>query len=479
MTISNNKDFTVTTVNGKTIPRNRCRYIKNEYYEINVDCFLMPDNKWHRINNGLIAFDYEHKKWVLIENTDLREGIVDVDENKSPVMGFFSPNLLKNVRMNDTMCISEDIPIKLGFVEEISTGTFYPKGRLSEDRLNKKGIGARYSFDLSYSAGPKIEWFKDSYDKAYVPQKSIPSIEKFAKELNSKTFGFEIETSNGYIPENKCFKHGLIPLRDGSLRHDGVEPFEFTTIPLEGKKGLYTMVDIADLIQKYTTIGKMCSLHLHIGGYSPSKAFVVAMHRVMIRIQDELYSLFPSNYQFTSENGFKQKDYCAPIKNIRLLKSNTVDENFESLYNFYSGGNGRFEGFGVKNHPLDRENRQKWNINFRYFLQNCIPFIWGGSGTYEWRLHSPTQNPSKMLNWLFICNGIMAYVEKHKDEIANFGDLRACNLDYILKDVYSSELSTILSGYIQWRKDYMVNMDPQGDKELAEDLMETPYSVLR
>lgn len=478
MTISNTKDFTVTTVNGKLVPRNKCRYIKNEYYEINVDCFLMSDNKWHRINNGLIAFDHEAQKWVLLENTELYEGIVGVDDKGVAINGYFSPNPLKNVRMNDVMCISDEIPNKLGFVEEISTGAFYPKGRISDERLNKKGIGARYSFDLSYSAGPKIKQFKEAYDKAYVPSRYYPKLAKFAKELNGKSFGYEIETADGFIIEQKCFKNGLIPLRDGSLRHDGIEPFEFTTIPLSGEKGVHTMVDIADLIQKYTTIGKQCSLHLHIGGYTPSKAFVVAMHRVMLRIQDELYSMFPSNYQFTSENGFKQKDYCAPIKNIRLLKGNTVDQNFEALYNFYSGGNGHFEGFGIRNHPLDRENRQKWNISQRYFITNCIPMIWGGSGTYEFRLHTITQNPHKMLNWLFICNAVMAYVEKHKDEIANFSDLRTVNLDSIFSDVYSSELATILSGYVQWRKDYMVNMDAQGDKELEEDLSTPPYSVL-
>ena len=129
MTISNTKDFTVTTINGKLVPRNKCRYIKNEY-EINVDCFFMPDNKWHRVNNGLIAFDHETQKWVLIEQTDLYEGIIGVDSNGIAINGWFSPNPIKNVVMNDTMCISDDIPNKLGFVEEISTGTFYPKGRL-------------------------------------------------------------------------------------------------------------------------------------------------------------------------------------------------------------------------------------------------------------------------------------------------------------------------------------------------------------
>lgn len=475
--MNNSKDFSVTTISGKSVPRNRCRFIDKKYYEINVDCFLMEDARWHRINNGKIAFDHEGKAWVLRENVYLYEGIVGINDDGSSINGFFKPNPLNNVRMNDVMCISDEIPEKLGFVEEISTGTFYPKGRVSTERLNSKGIGTRYTFDLSYSAGPKIHEFTDSYLRGY-KQKNTKLSPKFASELGSTSFGFEIETENGYVPERLCFRNGLIPLRDGSLRHDGIEPFEFTTIPLSGAKGLYTMIDIADLITRYTTIGKKCSLHLHIGGYKPTKEFVVAMHRVMLRIQDELFDMFPSNYRFTSENNFKTKDYCAPIKNIRILKNNNVDQNFNAIYNFYSGGNGSFEGFGVSNHPLDRDNRAKWNIESRYYLQNCIPFIWGGSGTYEWRLHSPSQNIHKMLNWLYICNAIMAYVKKHETDIANWEDLRSVNLDSIFSDVYSEELATILSGYVNWRKQYITTMDPIGEKEILEDLITPPYSVL-
>ena len=80
-----------------------------------------------------------------------------------------------------------------------------------DEKLNRKGIGTRYSFDLSYSAGPKIKQFKETYDKAYTPTKYYPKLSRFAKELNDKSFGFELESADGYIPEQKCFKNGLIP----------------------------------------------------------------------------------------------------------------------------------------------------------------------------------------------------------------------------------------------------------------------------
>jgi len=476
--ISSNKNFTVKTVSGKEVPRINCRFIQKEYYEINVDCFLMPDDRWHRINNGKIAFDHEDQKYVLIEDSRLINGIVGLDDKNKAITGYFSPNPLKNVRMGDSYCISDEIPAKLGYIEQINSGIFYPKGMMSESKFNAKGINARYGFELQYSAKSSIPSFKGAYDEGYkVVNKNNLKL-KFPEELGNTSWGAEIETSNGFINERLCYRNGIIPLRDGSLRHDGIEPFEFTTIPLTGAKGLHTMIDIMDVMNKYTEIGDRCAFHLHIGGYEPSKEFIVALHRVMLRIQDEMYSMFPSNYKFTSQNGFKSKDYCAPIKNIRILKGNTVDQNFEILYNYYSGGNGSFRGFGASNHPKDRDNRQKWQIDERYTLCNCIPLIWGGSGTCEFRQHVPTLSITKMLNWLYICNAIMAYVQKNKTDIANWGDLRACNLDTILSSVYSTECAQTLSKYVQWRKDYMKTMDATGQKELAEDLMSIPYSVL-
>jgi hypothetical protein len=97
--------------------------------------------------------------------------------------------------------------------------------------------------------------------------------------------------------------------------------------------------------------------------------------------------MFPEGYKYTSENGFKAKDYCSPIIDLRLLKRNSVDENFKVIYDHYSGGYGSFGGFGKFNHPKDEGNRAKWSISERYRIVNIIPMIWGGSGTIEFRVN--------------------------------------------------------------------------------------------
>lgn len=284
----------------------------------------------------------------------------------------------------------------------------------------------------------------------------------------------EFETSNGFIPERKLYKNGLIPLRDGSLEHDGFRPFEFTTVPLSGDRGINTVKDISELLKKYTEISSNCSLHIHIGGYKPSYEYVVGLYRLMHKIQDEIFTLFPSNYKYTSENGFKAKDYCPPLKAIRLLKGSTPEENFTRIYDYYCEGYEPFKGFGVTNHPSDRGNQRKWGVRSRYYLLNIVPFIWGNSGTLEWRCHLPTQNIDKIINWLFISNGVLKYVEKYANALADFMPLTNVDLNHIMMDVYSAHLASKLINYTDWRKDYMQSIDPRGEKEIVNDLEPIP-----
>ena len=79
--MKNSKDFLVTTVSGDEIPRNKCRYISKQYYQIKKDCFFMPDSRWHRLNNGKIEYDHEVSTYVLIDRANLTEGIVGVDSD--------------------------------------------------------------------------------------------------------------------------------------------------------------------------------------------------------------------------------------------------------------------------------------------------------------------------------------------------------------------------------------------------------------
>ena len=100
-----NKNLYVTTINGEELPRNKTKRIIGKYYKIgnptikdSGECYLV-ENKFHRFNNGLIEYDYESDRYVLLHKTHLKLGIVDADKNGGFIEGFFSANITKNVTL--------------------------------------------------------------------------------------------------------------------------------------------------------------------------------------------------------------------------------------------------------------------------------------------------------------------------------------------------------------------------------------------
>jgi len=80
--------------NGEQALKHNCRKIKGDYYEKNVDCFLI-DGKWYRLNSGYIEYDHEINEYV-IKSENLKKGIVGFENGKRKE-GFFSPNIYNNV----------------------------------------------------------------------------------------------------------------------------------------------------------------------------------------------------------------------------------------------------------------------------------------------------------------------------------------------------------------------------------------------
>ena len=48
---------------------------------------------------------------------------------------------------------------------------------------------------------------------------------------------------------------------------------------------------------------------------------------------------------------------------------------------------------------------------------NLMNMIFSERNTVEFRLHTPTTNSQKMINWLFICNAIVRYAEVNAKDI--------------------------------------------------------------
>ena len=111
-----------------------------------------------------------------------------------------------------------------------------------------------------------------------------------------------------------------------------------------------------------------------------------------------------------------------------------------------------YTGSLTQNHPLDGDNEHKWQISPRYKWVNLVNLCFKKTGkTVEFRIHTPTSNKEKIINWMFICAGLLKYTIANVDSImSKFG----ISLDHILRSVYTERVYSQLSSYMVERIQY-------------------------
>lgn len=241
-----------------------------------------------------------------------------------------------------------------------------------------------------YSANESLDLFKNL--QIALPKNNTPQ-----REALKYTFGMEFETSCGYIPEHLCYKYGLIPLRDGSIK--GIE---YSTVVLDNKNGLSLLKEQIELLKAYTMFDKDCSLHMHLGGYPIEPVHIFVLDVLGHIIQDSLEQYIP-HWTFTSENyKTSHKNYCKKLEPFN---------NFTDLYYTASCGT-RYMGSLQQPHPHDNNRSAKWNISVRYVWQNIVNMMfYRGCKTVEYRFLRPTYNFNKIVNWLYAFNAFLQFAE--------------------------------------------------------------------
>jgi hypothetical protein len=216
-----------------------------------------------------------------------------------------------------------------------------------------------------------------------------------------------------------------------------------------------------NLLTEYTEINHKCSTHIHIGGYNQTKDIVISMYLVAKKIESEIFKLFPKGYEDTSS--FKGKNYCGKLPTFNINEKNSTDEAFFSIYDWLSGDAKEypFEGFSEHNHPSDPGDNSKWYIESRYVWLNFVSFIWGTRRTMEFRVHPPTTNSTKTINWLFITNAILRYADSVSWQSIIKED--KLTLSDILSFSYSERLSNYLCAYIEDLKQLRIESDSVSD----------------
>ena len=489
----------VITIKGEELPISQCRKFNKLYYklgDINIqnsgDCYLI-NGKCYREETGLIVYNYSIKEYVIL-NDNLLQGVVDVADGNL-IIGYFNNNT-KYSKITDKNGKShwlynvEIFNNNKEYREYLSTGNFYHISTLQAWKFNRIEFpNKNYKYSLPYDSKGIVGNNLKNYNENYNPEIS-QNIKNYTPLLENLSFGLEFETTKGHIPDRVLNQYGLIPLRDGSI--SGIE---YVTVPMEGEKGLQCTADILKELKKRTSYSdKTCSLHLHLGNIPRTKEFILAFFKVGMKIQDEMFQMFPLYKKYNYH--IKNKNYSAPLPTFEILSqldpiidSRNIDENFGILYKYLSMGQD-FKSVGnnlenVLSHPADPNGNQKWNVKTRYYLYNIIPLIFGNKQTIEFRIHTPTYDVNKILPFIFMNSLIVNFVIRNQELILNrknfINSYGLLDILYMQIDQYDipnrNIFKDLMYSYIEIRKNYCENQILKGNIVGTESEIPSPTHI--
>lgn len=467
---------TVTTINGDTEYRVNCVKYPDGYYTKEKDLiFFKETGKWTKKSN--LFYDHELKEWFKKRNNML-EGVVAVKNNTVHV-GLFSENPYKNCTVvtrhfGTIPCMDYELLTDDLFIENKCEGVYYEKSILSPAQIksfSEKRVGVNNNRNV-YNVVDDLNSFKRSIDLFENNKFKIDSDLRFtAKFLGDLSFGIEMETVSGYLPQHLLNQYGIIICRDGSLRNeDGLYPPEYTTVPYKGSKGLQAIRNITKEIAERSAINEKCSLHVHVGGFKVDRLFMVSLYNLCEKLQDEIFTMFPFYKTDEVRYANKEKNYCQKLPSIfRRFGSgffkNYIDDAYENMYSFITK-----QKFNRTNNAANRRNpfgNNKWDIPTRYYWVNFTNIFFGKQDTVEFRIHTPTLNGDKIINWMFLCSAIVQYAIKNPKKCVGSNNVTLNDvIDSLIentKSKYGVNLVEKLKEYCTIRKNIFLADKNKGD----------------
>lgn len=486
----------VTTAKGISEYRSLCRKIGDEYFIKGIDC-VEVSNTWYRIDSGLVALNCTDGTWFLVSRKprNMITGIVGWDaKNRIPKQGFFVKDPYNTVTVlsggNTYECISQEAA--LTFCKEIpSRGIYIPANETSLADLRAKNVINNQN--NQYNAEDDAKAFARSCElyKDY-PLPVSKAVKKYSKYLGDITFGTEIECIRGYLSQHLRSRAGVIICRDGSLKdpRDETQGPEYTTVPYSGAKGVQTLINLARQISERNEIDEHCSLHIHIGNLPTTRMFIVAFYILCYIIQDDMFKMFP--YYKNDEVKFakKNKNYCQKLDKFFMLHERNMDkecchdfinDTYIRIYKFLLEKTSPSKKFNRKNrrHP----STNKWERHSRYHWINLINLITSNRNTVEFRLHTATTNPQKIITWLFMCNALVKTAMFRTNDIIRGNYISIRDVFNYYADFYKTPAAHTISGYLnayydsrceKFKKDfeagdYLSDNDIQTDNRFSLD----------
>jgi hypothetical protein len=350
----------------------------------------------------------------------------------------YSP-ILRNPNTGDIPVANLELLQEKGFEENIKTGVFeHPKA-------------LKYNTDTPpYLEANNVK--KLTEDKLLNYKNGTDSPTYLITEGLQYTFGVEIETSSGILPNYLGASLNYKTVRDGS-----VDGGEYVTGVLKGDKGFENAQNLSNELAKRTAIDKKCGLHVHVGGASFNQTFIVSAYMLGLALEKELYAILPPSR--------RNNEYCRALPkldfdftnldstdDLKIRTENYYNEIFKLLAKTYpSKGCNKFTNhprgarcgydhstprycwlnfvpavFNTKGGPAANEGRgeggnrplvidlglgERRNAEAPRVVKECNTY------TLEFRSHSGTTNFTKIKNWIKICMAFVNFADNHYNSV--------------------------------------------------------------
>ena len=487
---------TVVTVGGLEVPKVQCRAIAGKYYIIgdskvynSGECYRIESTgKYYRADSQYIIWNHTDNCYIDSRVIPLGYAVGIVDDYTHDVA--YNPvgmlNLITNAGLRKvTPTYKGDFEYDERVDAFIAKGTTddrirrayenQPRVRYNKFDVGLYGLNGSSSEETLYESGELIEEGR---------------FENLSKLLGGLTFGVEIETESGYIPEAHLLRTGFAPLKDGSIGG-----LEYVSIPGGDASQLERIVRFSEAAKLLCTVGDRTSLHIHVGNILPKsnysdqefKVFTLAMWMLTLQVQQEMFDIIP-NYKNTyrywnSKNGM---NHCQFLPNLTLFDNNIfsngkldvaeLDKYFNIIFRFMNDGQPADRHYNPTTRRHRKHDGSKWHINSRYYSVNFYNLLFSNSKTVEFRTHSGTVNPIKIINWILIVNSLVRYAKKYTKEIIN-REIKV-NLKDVLSELgdnfgeesneYNRFVAKHLTDYVTSRKEHFLMARMDGDNYASE-----------
>ena len=297
------------------------------------------------------------------------------------------------------------------------------KSRLTEDK--KVGLTPE-QFELAYKRG------------------QITTSYNVTKGLKY-TFGYELETSSGHVPPFIQSMLNCKTVRDGSCTGA-----EVVSGIIAGDSGFYQLNQTAYHYARACKINHKCGVHVHLGNVEFTKTFNVAMYKLGLLIQNEIFSMFPLSRQRTRNEYYINKGmfngccYKIPMLNGFEKKLNIedkcvgdtmkkVEDMYHEMFTWLSGGNiPDSKKNKLQKHPAHYPDARYVWLNFiccnfnrtKYNFKTSNPKekqdnlkLLNEAATIEFRNHPASLSYRKISNWILICMALVNYAENNSYKI--------------------------------------------------------------